>query len=48
MWIRRSQAAADAWHEVLKMDLEKTSRDQNNFNEVRLSLSSFLLPLVPP
>ncbi|GAA5903870.1 hypothetical protein JCM8208_006601 [Rhodotorula glutinis] len=34
MWIRRSQAAADAWHEVLKMDLEKTSRDQNNFNEV--------------
>ncbi|GAA5924637.1 hypothetical protein JCM3775_005430 [Rhodotorula graminis] len=34
MWIRRSQTAADAWHEVLKMDLEKTSRDQNNFNEV--------------
>lgn len=35
MWIRHSQAASDAWREVLKMDLVKTSRDQNNFNEVR-------------
>ncbi|GAA6050270.1 hypothetical protein JCM3770_002763 [Rhodotorula araucariae] len=34
MWIRHSQAASDAWHNVLKMDLVKTSRDQNNFNEV--------------
>ncbi|BGP47753.1 hypothetical protein JCM10450v2_003618 [Rhodotorula kratochvilovae] len=34
MWIRHSQAASHAWHEVLKMDLVKTSRDQNNFNEV--------------
>ncbi|GAA5834791.1 hypothetical protein JCM11251_003663 [Rhodosporidiobolus azoricus] len=34
MWIRSSQAASEAWHEVLEMDLKKTSRDQNNFNEV--------------
>ncbi|GAA6039861.1 hypothetical protein JCM8097_006767 [Rhodosporidiobolus ruineniae] len=34
MWIRHSQRASDAWNEVLQMDLKKTSRDQNNFNEV--------------
>ncbi|GAA5901629.1 hypothetical protein JCM6882_006028 [Rhodosporidiobolus microsporus] len=34
MWIRSSQTASDAWNEVLEMDLKKTSRDQNNFNEV--------------
>ncbi|GJN88989.1 hypothetical protein Rhopal_001960-T1 [Rhodotorula paludigena] len=34
MWIRHSKAASDAWNEVLQMDLRKTSRDQNNFNEV--------------
>ncbi|GEM07604.1 salivary gland secretion 1 [Rhodotorula toruloides] len=34
MWIRSSQTAADAWNEVLQMDMKQTSRDQNNFNEV--------------
>ncbi|BGP31664.1 hypothetical protein JCM10296v2_003438 [Rhodotorula toruloides] len=34
MWIRSSQTAADAWDEVLQMDMKQTSRDQNNFNEV--------------
>ncbi|GAA6012900.1 hypothetical protein JCM10207_008370 [Rhodosporidiobolus poonsookiae] len=42
MWIRHSQAASDAWNEVLQMDLKKTSRDQNNFNEV-LGTSSLRL-----
>ena len=37
MWIRQSKEASDAWNEVLKMDLEHTSRDQNNFNTVRLN-----------
>lgn len=35
MWIKQSKEASDAWNEVLKMDLENTSRDQNNFNKVR-------------
>lgn len=35
MWIRSSQTAADAWNVVLQMDMKQTSRDQNNFNEVR-------------
>jgi hypothetical protein len=35
MWIKQSQAASDAWNEVLKMDLEQVSRDQLNFNKVR-------------
>ncbi|CEQ40294.1 SPOSA6832_01899 [Sporobolomyces salmonicolor] len=34
MWIRHSKAASEAWNKVLEMDLRKTSRDQNNFNEV--------------
>lgn len=44
MWLRHSQTVSDAWNEVLEMDLRKTSRDQNNFNEVRpLSRPSDLL-----
>lgn len=34
MWMRKSQATADAWNEVLEMDLRETSRDQYNFNTV--------------
>lgn len=34
LWMKKSQTTADAWNEVLQMDLKETSRDQYNFNTV--------------
>ncbi|SCV67230.1 BQ2448_5876 [Microbotryum intermedium] len=33
-WMRKGEVSSEAWNEVLKRDLIKVSRDQNNFNEV--------------
>lgn len=41
MWIRSMSETVAAWQAVLDRDMVKTSRDQNNFNEVRSS--SFLV-----
>lgn len=35
MWIRSMPETVAAWQGVLDRDMVKTSRDQNNFNEVR-------------
>ncbi|GAA5898452.1 hypothetical protein JCM5296_000436 [Sporobolomyces johnsonii] len=34
MWLRKGQVVADAWQEVLEMDMKERSRDQVNFNTV--------------
>ncbi|ORY66788.1 hypothetical protein BCR35DRAFT_354835 [Leucosporidium creatinivorum] len=34
MWMKKSAVTSEAWNQVLKRDLKKVSRDQNNFNEI--------------
>ena len=36
LFMKQSQKTSDAWAAVLERDLKQVSRDQNNFNEVRL------------
>ncbi|GAA5914301.1 uncharacterized protein JCM6883_001805 [Sporobolomyces salmoneus] len=44
IWMKRSQAMADAWNEVLRMDLESESRDQYRINQVLGTTEARLIP----
>ncbi|GAA6064304.1 hypothetical protein JCM10212_002736 [Sporobolomyces blumeae] len=44
MWMRKSQVMADAWAEVLRMDMQETSRDQFNLNTVLATSENRLQP----
>ncbi|GAA5981414.1 hypothetical protein JCM5350_004055 [Sporobolomyces pararoseus] len=44
LWMKKSQTTADAWNEVLQMDLKETSRDQYNFNTVLGTTQARLIP----